>query len=143
VPEGGHRPVTLAFCTEKSVESIREAFFARRTVAWFNNTLIGREAELIPLINACLQVERAAYIGTSQVAEVEIFNDSDVEYILLNQSPFTLHANADVIILHPNTTTIQVKTVEEVESFSLEFTVLNAVTAPKTHPRIRLEVEMN
>jgi hypothetical protein len=144
IPEGGHRPVTLAFCTEKSIDAVKEAFFARRTVAWFNNTLIGRERELISLIQACLRVERASYIGTSQVAEVEIYNDSDVEYVLMNQSPYTLHANADVVIIHPNaTTTIQVKTIENLDHFMLPFTVMNAVTAPKTHPSIQLEVQIN
>lgn len=143
IHEGGHRPVTLALCEEKSIAAIREAFFAKRTIAWFNNTLVGREEHLQPLINACLSVEKAGYIGTSQVAEVDIMNDSDVEYILLNKSAYSLHANTDVIVLHPNTTTtIQVKTREELEAFELDFEVLNAVTAPKTHPSIQLVVKL-
>lgn len=143
ISEGGHRPVTLALAEEKSIEAIKEAFFDKRTIAWYNNTLVGREAHLIPLINACLTVERASYIGTSQVAEVDIMNDSDVEYILMNKSDYTLHANADIIVLHPNSsTTIQVKTIEEMESFEMKFEVLNAVTAPKTHPFINLSIEL-
>lgn len=144
IAEGGHRPVTLALCQEKSVEAIKEAFFDRRTIAWFNNTLVGRAEHLLPLINACLRVEKASYIGTSQVAEVHIKNDSDVEYILLNQSDYTLHANTDVVVLHPNTTTtIQVKTKAELEAFELDFTVMNAVTAPKTHPAVTIAVTLD
>lgn len=144
VQEGGHRPVTLALTKDKSIVAIKEAFFEKRTIAWFNNTLVGREEHLKLLINACLSVEKASYIGTSQVADVEIRNDSDVEYILMNKSGYTLHANTDVVVLHPNTTTtIQVKTIEELASFELEFEVLNAVMAPKTHPSITLEIEMN
>lgn len=143
VPDGGHRPVTLALCKEKSITAIREAFFEKRTIAWFNNTLVGREEHLIPLIDACLSVEKASYIGTSQVAEVILKNDSDVEYILINKSPYTLHANIDVVILHPNTTTtIQVKTVDELNTFQLDFEVLNAVTAPGTHPSVTLIVDL-
>jgi len=144
IGEGGHRPVTLALCTEKTIDGIKQAFFEKRTIAWFNNTLVGRERELLPLIQACMQVKSASYIGTSQVVEVKIFNDSDVEYVLMNKSPYTLHANTDVIIIHPNTTTtIQVKTVEEMSNFSMDFEVLNAVTAPKTHPTFTLEVKTN
>lgn len=141
IDEGGHRPVTLALCKEKSIESIREAFFERRTIAWFNNTLVGREEHLLPLIKACLKIEKSSYIGTSQVADVEIKNESDVEYILLNKSPYTLHAHTDIVVLHPNTTTtIQVKTLRELESLQLEFEVLNAVIAPNTHPILPLKV---
>ena len=43
---GGHRPVTLVFAEEKTTESIKEALFARRTVVWFKNMLIGRQADL-------------------------------------------------------------------------------------------------
>ena len=143
VPEGGHRPITLAFATEKSAAAIKDAFFAQRTVAWFNNTLIGREDQLVPLIKACLIVEKASYIGTAQVAEVSIMNDSDVEYILMNKSAYTLHANADIISIHPNTTTtIQVKTLEDLEEFTMTFEVLNAVTAPKQHPSIEIVVKL-
>ncbi|GAB5551945.1 MAG: Sb-PDE family phosphodiesterase [Saprospiraceae bacterium] len=142
IEHGGHRPVTLAFATERTEASLKTAFFENRTVAWFNNTLIGREEVLKPLIEACLSIEKANYIGTSQIAEVSIMNDSDVEYILLNKGNYTLHENADVLVLHPNTTTtIQVKTVEELTEFHLDFEVLNAVTAPKQHPNIQLLVE--
>lgn len=143
IQDGGHRPVTLALATEKSIDAIKDAFFDKRTIAWFNNTLIGREEHLKPLIDACLKVESASYIGTSSVAEVVIMNDSDVEYILMNKSDYTLHANTDIVVLHPNTaTTIQVKTVEELTSFEMAFEVLNAVTAPKAHPSISLPIEI-
>jgi hypothetical protein len=143
VSEGGHRPITLAFASERTEAGIKDAFFAKRTVVWFNNTLIGREEVLKPLIGASLKVEKANYIGTSQVAEVTISNDSDVEYVLLNKSNFTLHDNADVLILHPNTTTtIQVKTIEKLQEFHLDLEVLNAVIAPKQHPTIQLKVQL-
>ncbi len=144
VPEGGHRPITLVFAKERTEGSIKEALFDRRTVVWFNNTLIGREKQLIPLVKAAIVVEKASYIGSSSIAEVTFKNNSDAEFILLNKSPFTLHQNTDVVVLHPNaSTTIQVKTKEQLANFDLPFVVLNAITAPQTHPEMTWKVIVN
>ena len=141
VSEGGHRPVTLVFAEARTAEAIKEALFAHRTVAWFNNTLVGREDVLVPLLESSIQVKSAEYIGITSIAEVTLMNDSDAEFMLLNRSDFTMHANAQVIKLAPNTTTtIQVKTLDVLESFDLSFEVLNAVTAPGTFPTIQIPV---
>ncbi len=142
IAEGGHRPITLVFAAQKTPEAIKDALFNRRTVAYFNNTLIGREPYLVPLIESSLRVQKAAYQGLASIVDVVIENVSDTPYILVNESPYTFHANIDVITLMPHTTTtIQVKTLEQLSEFELPFTVLNAVTAPKTHPKITLKVK--
>lgn len=143
IPEGGHRPVTLVFATERTKEAIKEALMDRRTVAWFNNTLIGRPAQLLPLIEASLSVVKATYFGPSSVAVITIRNTSDAEYVLQSQSGYTFHTGTDLIVLHPQAETeIQVKTLEQLEEFDLVFSVLNAVTAPNEHPSITLRVDM-
>lgn len=142
VADGGHRPVTLVFASERSAEAIKEGLMNRRTAVWFNNNLIGRESELIPLLNACLKVTKVSYQGISAVANVSIYNDSDALFILMNESHFQLHSDTDVVMLHPNTTTtIEVKTLEQLAEFELNFLVLNAVTAPGVHPQITLQVK--
>lgn len=144
VAEGGHRPITLVFAKERTEEAIKEGLFARRTVVWFNNTLIGRSEHLLPLLQSCIVVEKTSYIGSSSVAEVTFKNNSDAEFILLNKSPYTLHQNTDVVVLHPNaSTTIQVKTLQQLADFDLRFVVLNGVTAPQTHPEMVWKVTMN
>ncbi len=141
VPEGGHRSITLVFATERSAAGIEEALHAGRTVAWFNNTLIGKEEHLVPLIKASLTVTEASYSGDTTVLTVTIENSSDAEYILDNQSGFTLHANTDLVTLQPQgTTTLQVKTIERRDAVSLRFEVLNAITAPGVHPQLVLDV---
>lgn len=143
VPQGGHRPITLVFAEEKSEEGIKEALLAGRTAAWFNNTLIGREEHLIPLLESSLQVIEAAYQEDSQVLDVQVENRSDADFHLQNLSDYTLHANADFLTVPANgVTTLQIKTLEEKDSINLSFQVLNAVTAPKEHPVIELEVEV-
>jgi hypothetical protein len=141
VPQGGHRPVTLVFATERSAEGIREALEARRTAIWFNNTLIGRDEYLVPLIDASLRVTETAYHEGTSVLAVTVENTSDAAYLLRNRSPFAFHASADVVTLRPHgATRILVKTLERRASLSLDFEVLNAVTAPNLHAEITLDI---
>ncbi len=142
IAEGGHRPVTLVFAKERTAEAIKEALFDRRTAVWFNNTLIAREREMTPLLQASISVEKASYIGPSSVCEVLLRNGSDAEFVLFNTGEFTLHEHADIVVLNPNgTTKIQVKTKEQLPVFNLSFDVLNCVTAPGKHPQLQLSVK--
>lgn len=147
VPEGGHRPVTLIFAKEKTEAAIKEALFASRTAVWFNNTLIGREEMLTPLLKASIIIEHAAYEetwrGPTEVLNVNFKNNSDASFMLYNKSGFTFHGHDDVIILEPHSiTTLQVKTRTAKTEIDLKFTVLNAVTAPDTHPDMVWHVEV-
>ncbi len=139
---GGHRPVTLVFAKEKTEASLREALMAGRTVAWYKNTLIGKEQNVQLLLDASLSVESMTYPSRSEVATVTIKNISDTEFMLENLSPYTLHGQADIIKIAPQeTTVIKVKTLEVKESFEMSFKVLNAIIAPKTHPKITLQIK--
>ena len=142
VPEGGHRPVTLAFARERSAEGIKEALFDRRTVAWYNNLLIGRDSMLVPLLKASILPVEVMYPTGTTVAMVTLENKCDAEFILKNRSEYTFHRNAEIVTLHPNAkTTLEVKTIEKLESVILKFEVLNAISAPGVHPTIEIEVK--
>lgn len=141
VPEGGHRPITLVFAEERSEAGLEAGLRAGRTVAWFNNTLIGKEENLLPLIEASLTVTESSYLADTDVLKVMIENTSDAAYVLDNQSAFNFHRNADVVTLAPQAATmLEVKTGVRRAAVSLEFEVLNAITAPNTHPRLTLDV---
>ncbi|MEM7369586.1 MAG: Sb-PDE family phosphodiesterase [Bacteroidota bacterium] len=143
IPEGGHRPITLVFAKEKTAASIKEALIAGRTVAYFHDLLVGREAHLLPLLQASISVASASYQGESSVCTVEIENHSDAPMTLQNLSSYTLHAHADVIQIDPHhTTSIGVKTLTRLDSFSLSFEVLNAIKAPQSHPVLELKVSL-
>jgi 3',5'-nucleoside bisphosphate phosphatase len=141
IAEGGHRPVTFVFAKERTAGSIKEALLERRTAVWFSNTLIGREAQVLPLLEASISVEKASYQGASPVAYVTLRNDSDAAYILENLSSYTLHEHPDIVELPAHaSTTIHVKTLELLDEFELKFKVWNVVTAPGEHPEILLKV---
>ena len=144
VPHGGHRPVTLVFTKEKTEAGIKEGLLNRRTVVWFNNILIGRSDYLVPLIEQSVTVVSAGYKGKTSVLALKIENNSDVDYIMENNSKYTLHRNADVFTVKANGfTKLEIKTIGKLEELELNFKVLNAVMAPKTHPEIILKTEVN
>lgn len=141
---GGHRPITLVFVKEKSLEGIKEALNERRTAAWFNNNIIGREVHIKPLVLESMKVLNASYLDKSTVLQIEIQNNSDAEFILENLSEFTLHSNANLITISPHTiTSLQVKTLELKEEIDLSFRVMNAVIAPKTNLEITVHVKVD
>jgi predicted metal-dependent phosphoesterase TrpH len=51
------RPITLVLAKERSVESVREAIFARRTIGWAANMLWGREPWMPELFNASVKIK--------------------------------------------------------------------------------------
>jgi hypothetical protein len=143
IAEGGHRPVTLILAEQRTPEAIKKALFAGRTIAWFENTLVGKRENLAPLVKASLHVERATYIGPSTVIEISIHNDSDAEYLLDNTSGFSLQSDLGLIVLHPNAvTTFSVMTGEQLPEFELRFEVLNAIVAPGKRLDLTLPIKV-
>ena len=134
---GAHRPVTLAFAKERSADGLREALFAGRTVVWFKNMLIGREAELKPLLQAALDMEDAAYRDNLDVLDVTITNNSDADIQLRNLSPYTfMHDGDDLTVPQHGKLKLSVRTVQRLSEVELEFEIGNALVAPKQRLRL-------
>lgn len=145
VPEGGHRPITLVFAKELTEAALKEGLKERRTVVWFNNLLIGKTEFLVPLIESSILVKKvvplSSYKGESLVEQVTIENISDTDFILKNLSGYTLHNNADVVeVKAKSNTIIEIKTLVAKPALAIRFRVLNAVTAPNTHPEIMVKI---
>lgn len=70
------RPMTLVFAKEATLESLREALFAGRMVALFDDTLAGDIKHLEPLIEASLQVK----VINEKKGLIQITNVSDIEF---------------------------------------------------------------
>lgn len=139
IPGGGHRPVTLVFAKDKSIEGIRAALFEGRTTVWFRNLLIGKQEYLTPLIESSLQIKTAKYPERNSVLKIVINNPTGVKFILQNLSQYTLHANGDVIeVAARDETTLFIKTRDKLEQVDLRFSVLNGIVAPGTHPEISM-----
>ena len=140
---GGHRPVTLVLSDSKKGEDVREALFAKRTVAWFKNLLIGRAPEVLPLIRSSLSLLSEGYREDTTLARVVISNRSDATFELLNLSEYTFleHGNLIVVPSHGEIR-FTVKTVKQLDEIKLQFSVRNALIAPQKHPEVTLQTEM-
>ena len=81
---GAHRPVTLVFATEKTIDGVREALDARRSAVFAEGNVYGREQEIRPLLEACLKVKK------TQFKEKEIL----IEFENVSSIPVTLTKGA-------------------------------------------------
>lgn len=143
VPQGGHRPLMLVFAEERSIDSIKEAMIAGRTVAYYRHRLIGKADVLEPLLTASLVVKSARYAGDSQVLNVDIENISDADLTLSNTTDYTFHNGTGLTMIPSHyTVTLQVKTLEPMDEVTLVFDVLNAVTAPNTNAQVSIVVDV-
>lgn len=132
VHNGGHRPVTLVFATDKSSDAIKQALFDQRTVVWFQNMLIGRAEHLNPLLQASLTLTSAFYPEGREVLSVTLSNHSDANFQLKNKSVLTFYTHTDFIEVPAHKSIkLYIKSPERIKNLELEFEVLNALTAPR------------
>lgn len=137
---GGHRPVTLVLASDRSPSAVKEALFAKRTIIWFKDLLIGREEPLGALLKAGLAIERAVREGAG-IVEVTLRNSTDAALRLrhLSTAAQSLHRRADLVDLPPqDVVELRVKPATASEEVALTFEVLNALTAPNSRAEITL-----
>jgi len=140
--KGGHRPVTLVLAKERTMESLKEALFDRRTVVWFKNQLMGRQQHLGPLLQASLSLHDASY-GEGEILEVSITNVSDADFHLRSKSRYGFYGHTDQITVPQHSTEIlRVKTGTKIATLQLAFEVMNAFIAPKVTAVLMLEAEV-
>ena len=121
------RPMTLVFAKEKTLESVREALEARRTLAYGFGSVVGDEQLLKDLFAACIKVE-VIRVGTQNVY-LYVTNQSSI--------PFTVkQGNANQINLAPFYTLIMKmpKT-----NATLDLAVLNMWCSKDEHPVVQLK----
>lgn len=148
--ESAHRPVTFVFAKEKTEASLKEALLAGRTVAWFKNSLIGREEWLVPLLQASITAKSEGYEWENSilsyqprttVLNVRLTNSTDAAFILRNASGYRLHNQTDTFVLPAHSSMpIQVKVLKKLPEVALKFEVLNAVVAPEKHAFLEINV---
>lgn len=140
--DGGHRTVTLVFAEERSAESIKEALHANRTVAWMGNWLIGREDALMPLLRASLLLMKVERSPGDKLIDIRLSNVSDAAFDLRVVSGHRFNGPPSTMRVEPHSDLDLAISGETRSSFEVAFEVLNAITAPETHPTLRLAVEV-
>jgi 3',5'-nucleoside bisphosphate phosphatase len=124
----GHRPVTLVFAEEHTMEGIREALFAGRTVVWWQETFIGRPENLLPLLQASVEIAEMAL--TPRGVRVRLRNHSSAPMTLRNDTGLQAGSHARLIELPAHGETEVTFSMDEPAETQLKFAVLNALVAP-------------
>ena len=142
----GHRPVTLVLAEEDSLAAMRDALFARRTVVWWQDTLIGRPAHLLPLLAAIVEV--ADVHVESWGIRMTLQNKSDAPLVLqpvLQRAKrkgggAQLSQHAQLIELAPhNKTEVLFSMDKPSKDVTFKFHVLNALVAPDEPATLELQ----
>ena len=85
---GEHRPVTLVFAKEKTLEGVREALDNQRTAVFAEGMVYGREQELDPLFKACVKVKSVKF--TDKQVSFTLENKSSIP-VKLSKAPGSEH----------------------------------------------------
>ncbi len=141
--KGSDRPITLVFAKEKSLESMREALFAGKTVAVYNSLLVGKPEFLIPLIQSSIEVTSAKYIPKTEVLEVQLKNVSSSPLLFKNAMDYGLYSSSPVFEIPAlGTYTLRIKTLEEKENVDLKLQAIGTFTAPKESPVVSWNISV-
>lgn len=122
---GNDRPMTLVFAKDKSLESVREALEAQRTLALAFNNLWGADQLLKDLFLACVKVEQLS--GNKYV----LTNISSIPFVLQQKGSNRVH-------LDPSTSIFM--SVPK-NGNSLNFTVVNMWNGAESNPDIEITVK--
>lgn len=147
--DGDHRPLTLVFAKERNLAAIKEALFARRTVVYSANRLIGDEQFLRPIFDRSIKLDRSKVVLRGKKAVlVQISNSSDLNYELeLTGDPKGCNASKRVVLLAGKTVLLDVRADENASpsasAVALDYRVTNLLIAPETALVIKLPLEIS
>lgn len=126
-----HRPVTLVFATSKSEESIKHALKSRRTVAYFNDMLVGERKYLGALFFNAIEIKTVQVnLENHQIKKLQVHNSSDVSFRLKKRQPSIGFSCPDSVMLEAHKTVFidllgTSDEVKEMELLKLFYEVVN------------------
>lgn len=129
-----HRPMTLVLSKDRTEEGIKEALFARRTLIYFYNTLMGKEDLLRKFFEASLEI-KPVHHTTDERRFLEIRNTSDVPF-LLHKTDKNLKGFPDTIEIPGGETTLVV--LPKTEQANIPYEVDNMIITPEQKLQVLL-----
>ena len=123
---GARRNMTLIFAKDKSLESLREAIDARRTLAYSYGTLAGSEELLRKFFEASISIRQIS-VDKKGRRQIIVTNNSSVDWWLAREGRKIemLEANSSIILVERSTT-------------DNTFTILNTWCGEDKHLAVKL-----
>ena len=141
IEKGQHRPVTLVFAEDRTLSGLKDALFEGRTVAVYNGLWVGREEYILPLLKASVQVQEAVYLSGTQILKIVLENKTSSDLLFENAMVYSFYSKPPVFeIPARGTVTLNIKTLEVLEEFSLKLKALGAYYAPGAHPVVQWDL---
>ncbi len=119
---GEHRTMTIAFAKERTLDALKEALFAGRTVVYAQNMLYGRKEFLEPIFRTSISVKKAK-LRYKKYAYLMVYNDSDVPYEFVAKKGGDLSCIKHVVLKPHQTTLVEVRGITEQVSTMKEVTL--------------------
>ena len=147
VHQGDHRPMTLVFAKDRTPEALRQALFARQTVVYTGDRLIGGEELLRPLFTGSVRVENPKVIlKGKQRVWVRIYNRSEVDLRLERQAELADVSFPKEIVLAGRRTVLLGLTgkstaLEGSRRLRLPYKAMNLLAGPDEPLSVTLDVE--
>ncbi len=99
------RPLTLVFATDRTPQALKTAILEKRTAALFNDTLIADRQFLTPLFLKSIRIKnKKVELKNQEVKYLQIYNESDIPFRLIQRQPPVGFTCPDEIVLPPNRT---------------------------------------
>lgn len=148
VHQGDHRPLTLVFAQDKSEASIKDALFARRTVVYSQNRLIGEAVYLRPIFAQTVRLNRTQVSLTGTRGRfLQISNRSELDYKLtLKEPPDKLIVPQEIVLYGGKTVLFSIKAkrkgLSASESIALPYVVDNLKVAPNVGLDVTFQLDV-
>lgn len=137
---GSHRAMTLVFAKSRTLDGVKNALFAKRTIGFFGNTLVGSEELLIELFNASVKLHKP-FRQTQKDNKITYFaeleNPTDLPFTLKKEASWEDNARTDLVQLPPRSITI---INYSADNELLEYQVTNCYSGANSHPLVKIPV---
>lgn len=133
-----HRTLTLVLAKERTHESVREALFARRTVVWHGNRLIGRPEHLKLIFDAAVTVS-PVHLTQGRRGYFEIANRTmlDLQFVRTGKiGPGRINVPAGTVVVE------SVGLNENHAAVTLDYTVENLRATPQAGLPVSLKIDV-
>lgn len=133
-----HRTLTLVLAKERTLDSVREALFAHRTVAWHGNRLIGRPEHLKLIFDAAVTIS-PVHLTRGRRGYFEIANRTmlDLQFVRTGKiGPGRINVPAGTAVVE------SVDLGENNAAVTLDYTVENLRAAPQAGLPVSLKIGM-
>ncbi len=141
------RPLTLVFAKEKTAESMKEAFFDRRTVVFNGSTLYGKEKFLSAMFYASVTLKYPKItVAGKNPGKLVFVNNSDINFrIIIDKSTLKFDMRKEIIIEANKETTVNVANLSAAageHDIMLKFTNVNMYCESGASPGMQLKIKV-